>query len=547
MRQYPVLKSRFGVLNWSPDGESIIVGNHDGTTAIYNATTGDVEFQLVGHSEKVNDADYSPDGTRIATVSADGTVRLWNAVTGEEERLLTGHVGPVESVHWSPDGQRIVTGGHDGLPRVWDVTSGEVLFAMQGGHANPINHVYWSSDGRLIATVSAGEGVEKIWDANSGTLLLEVPGTTRGFGGFSPDGTRILTGSLREYSSVFVYDISRLTPRLIGHTTGLEYADWSPDGRLIATSTGSSGDPTVRIWDASTGQQLHAHEVDARYLDWSPDSTRMAIPAFGGVDPYRIEVLDLATQEVTSVLTTEENFEALSARWSPDGRLIAASFWNLNGQRPIYIWDVEADEVLNILYEDCMQWAAEWSPDGTQIVSSCLAFGEPGVNTPARIRDVATGETVQVFESEHGWTLRTLWSPDGERLLVTYEDGAAIIWDVATGEELLTFAGHLGSVWGGDWSPDGHYIVTGDTNGQVKVWNSETGEEVASFSFNGDAVNTKWSPDSTYIIIAGGGSNEPLIKRVWLSTDELIAHAYECCVTRDLTAEERAQFGLPER
>jgi hypothetical protein len=41
--------------------------------------------------------------------------------------------------------------------------------------------------------------------------------------------------------------------------------------------------------------------------------------------------------------------------------------------------------------------------------------------------------------------------------------------------------------------------------------------------------------------------NEPVIKRIWASPDELIAHAYDCCVTRKLTAEERVQFGLPAR
>ena len=32
-----------------------------------------------------------------------------------------------------------------------------------------------------------------------------------------------------------------------------------------------------------------------------------------------------------------------------------------------------------------------------------------------------------------------------------------------------------------------------------------------------------------------------------LGKDELIVHARDCCVTRELTPEERLQFGLPER
>jgi WD40 repeat protein len=80
----------------------------------------------------------------------------------------------------------------------------------------------------------------------------------------------------------------------------------------------------------------------------------------------------------------------------------------------------------------------------------------------------------------------------------------------------------------------------------VKIWNSETGEELFSFSVPGAPLNIEWSPDGTHIIVPGDGLNEPVIKRVWHSSEELIEYAYDCCVTRELTPEERDQFGLPE-
>jgi hypothetical protein len=55
-----------------------------------------------------------------------------------------------------------------------------------------------------------------------------------------------------------------------------------------------------------------------------------------------------------------------------------------------------------------------------------------------------------------------------------------------------------------------------------------------------------WSPDGQYVV-ASGGFEVPVIRRAWQSTEELIAHAKECCVTRELTPEERVQFGLPGR
>ena len=118
------------------------------------------------------------------------------------------------------------------------------------------------------------------------------------------------------------------------------------------------------------------------------------------------------------------------------------------------------------------------------------------------------------------------------------------VWDANTGGLLQTFAGHNAYSYGVSWSPDGSRIATGDIDGVVKVWNPDTGEEVLSFRVPGLVVNTHWHPEGTHII-ANGEFSPPAIRRVWSSTQALIDHAYGCCVMRELTAEEREQFGLP--
>jgi hypothetical protein len=81
----------------------------------------------------------------------------------------------------------------------------------------------------------------------------------------------------------------------------------------------------------------------------------------------------------------------------------------------------------------------------------------------------------------------------------------------------------------------------------VKIWDSLTGEELFSFSVAGAPLTIDWSPDGTHVIVTGDGLNEPVIKRVWRSTEELIEYAYDCCISRQLTPDERVRFGLPER
>jgi WD40 repeat protein len=233
--------------------------------------------------------------------------------------------------------------------------------------------------------------------------------------------------------------------------------------------------------------------------------------------------------------------------WSPNGEFITAAGFRPGTPQALYVWDAETFELVATLRTDdvCMLGWPRWSPDSTRIATGCI-FVAAGVATPARVWDIASGEEVMVLESDNGWSYRTIWSPDGSRLLVAYEDGTEIIWDVESSRPVLTFAKHQGG--GGvtsAWSPDGTLIVSGDYASQfIKVWNSETGEELLSFSVPGAPLTVNWSPDGTHVIVTADGMNEPLIKRIWASTDELVTHAYECCVTRELTPEERVQFGL---
>ena len=62
----------------------------------------------------------------------------------------------------------------------------------------------------------------------------------------------------------------------------------------------------------------------------------------------------------------------------------------------------------------------------------------------------------------------------------------------------------------------------------------------------GVAYTSEWSPDGSHVIIAGSFP-VPEIRRVWPRTEALVAYAQEHCVQRELTAEERAHFGLPAR
>ncbi len=127
------------------------------------------------------------------------------------------------------------------------------LFTLYG-HTGSVNSVSFSPDGTRIVTGS-DDRTAKVWDARTGTALLELKGHTGGVTSvsFSPDGTRILTGSGDETAKVWDARTGTALLELKGHTGGVSSVSFSPDGTRILTG---SGDRTAKVWDARTGTAL---------------------------------------------------------------------------------------------------------------------------------------------------------------------------------------------------------------------------------------------------------------------------------------------------
>lgn len=408
----------------SPDGLTAAVGMKGGLQLV-DLRTGAVRA-AAGVDGRPNWVSFSPDGETLVSTNVDGTVTLWDVVSTTPRETLRGHSNDVEQPVFSPDGETLYTVSHDGTAIAWDLTGERGLgrrftfthdrtFSAAGFDAHP---GAFSPDGRLIAVGLKQRGIA-LWDAREltpiGTPLLETNGEVKKLA-FTPDGRTLAAGTS---SSVTLWDVrsrSRLhRPLFAGGSTLLVGVGFSPDGSTLATASDELG---VRLWDVATRASLGAmgHSSDAHDLAWSTDGTTIAWarPKRGGA-----EVWDVATRTSIAIVDGTPMTD-LSVALSPDGRTLAVGGFG----GVVRLWDVGTRKVVHELDQGGNgALALEFSPDAR-------VLGVSGFEPFASLWDLATGTRIGPQFTAGDRRAMIDLSPDGRRLLMTHGNGRGAVWDV---------------------------------------------------------------------------------------------------------------------
>lgn len=264
----------------------VLTTGRDRTARLWQVANGD-EVAVLRHEGELAMATFAPDGQRVVTIArAQSRTRpgdwsaaafLWEARTGQLLATLRSNDRDITGIAFSPDGTRMVTAANEATARVWSTTDGRELLTLSD-HENFVPHADFSADGHRILTV-AYDRVAHLWDARSGksvhTFSQDI-GVRHAI--LSPDGTKVLTLSsgADEPPRVWESASGRLLGLLQGHDHQVTEALFSPDGKHIVTW--STGDGTVRLWDATRGRRVALLLKDRiQAIAVPPDSSRVMI------------------------------------------------------------------------------------------------------------------------------------------------------------------------------------------------------------------------------------------------------------------------------
>jgi WD40 repeat protein/serine/threonine protein kinase len=278
----------------------------------------------------------------------------------------------------------------------------------------------FTPDGQHILAFQM-DGKLQVFDAKTGkpeTKLFghEKPGWR---GGFSPDGTLVVTASEDKLAIVWRWADQFVVAKL-NHDAEVLSAAFSPDGLRIVTGCANG---VVQLWDAQSGapgEKRTNHAGIVRYATFSHNGMMVLSSGEDG-DACLWDLADGGT----NILRGHSSW-VMYAAFSPDDKKVVTASSDSQAQ----IWDTKTREKLGALmtHDDGIN-SAEFSMDGRFIVTA-------GTDSTVRFWSATTGlpgMPVSILQQADRIT-HAVFAPDGHRFATAGADGIVRVWDLAGGE-----------------------------------------------------------------------------------------------------------------
>jgi WD40 repeat protein len=200
-----------------------------------------------------------------------------------------------------------------------------------------------SHDGKKFATGHQNDLIIRIGDIKTGKVTQTLQGHKGGVHAlaFSPEGDRLLSGSLDGTLRLWDLKIGKEVMRFPGVTDQIRSVDFSADGkRVLSGHSGPKSEFRVRLWNCETGkeiQSLKGHAQDVTAVFFLPDGKSAATTGMDGV----AILWNLENGKEIRRMTHKGGI--YGAALSSDGkRLLTAGF----GDKTVRLWELNSGREL---------------------------------------------------------------------------------------------------------------------------------------------------------------------------------------------------------
>jgi WD40 repeat protein len=473
-------------LQFSANGSRLVVAGGTRRILFYDPAAERIERTFEDRSS-VNAAVLGP-RRLLLSGDRDGRVELRDWSTGATLQTMRGR-GAVTSVSFAPSGRLLLFTTRGGTAEVWRVNGGLLRQLPQPG---PVALGVFDPAGRYVVTVptdARGSARARVFDVRSGELLHVLPQLGIEDAEFSPDGSLLATGSHSGAVDLWRPGSGRLVHELYDQGKIARNLAFSPDGTLLATAGGDGG---TRIWRVVDGTRLYlfpGHTGPVVAVAWSRDGRLLADASTDR--SARLYAVQGQRLVVSLIAKLPGNLAGTSAvAFDPAGTRLATG----GVEGGVRLWDSSPEERLAPLgFHHGAVATASFSPDGRLVVSA-------GVDDKAIIWNVDSRRKLHVL-NVHSPADDANFSPDGRLVVTATADGVARVWSVASGELVRRLA-DSSALRRARFSPDGTVVVTGATDGSVHLWRVDDGDELRRFRVDGPVNDVVFSPDGNELAIA---------------------------------------------
>ena len=448
-----------GSMRWRsrPTASQCSLPAKNGTVRRWNRETGAAEI-IINNAVPVGVIVPGP-GDLIATGDVRGIVKLWNLKTNAHE--IIGRVeGAIKGLVFSADGTRIAVSTEALEIVVWKLGNREPEHRFGKDRSDAGNHITFSGisgDGEYAVT-SFEDGRLSLFHVATGKVrdvssLLPAPAQRVAV---SRDG-RQLVAALRS-GAIHLVDLQAKTSRRLGAHTGMvEWIEFSPSGKRVATA---GGDLTVRIWgiaNAVDNRMLRGHEDSVYQVLFAPDESYVVSAS----DDRTARIWDLRT-DANKVLRGHHD-DVYRVALDRTGANVATA--SLDGT--VRVWPTRWDDSRDLLGHDSGMVGQLVLHDNTLISQA--------VGGTVRTWNVQSGESRVLGKLWPGpgfpnWQriIRGIVSPKGTYVAGPNKKGGADVLSTPTGKQLLVPA--KSPLWPIAFSLDDRWLVSSPKEGGIVRW-----------------------------------------------------------------------------